>query len=74
MFQPALAAYCFCFVIELSQLYHAPWIDGLRHTRLGGLILGYGFLWSDLICYAVGVATGWLIELAILQPEKEQQQ
>jgi hypothetical protein len=22
---------------------------------LGGLMLGFGFLWSDLLCYALGV-------------------
>jgi len=54
----------FCFAIELSQLYHAPWIDHLRHTRLGGLVLGYGFLWSDLLCYTLGVTLGLLLELA----------
>lgn len=29
---------------ELSQLYHAPWIDALRRTWLGGIVLGFGFL------------------------------
>lgn len=33
----------FCFVIEFSQLYHAEWIDQIRDTSLGGLVLGYGF-------------------------------
>ena len=47
----------------MSQLYHAPWIDSIRHTTLGGLILGYGFLWSDLACYAVGVGLGVVIEI-----------
>jgi hypothetical protein len=55
-------ALLFCFADETGQLYHASWIDSLRHTRLGGLILGYGFLWSDLACYTVGVALGWLAE------------
>lgn len=41
--------------VELSQLYHSPWIDTIRETRLGALALGSGFLWSDLACYAVGV-------------------
>ena len=54
----AALAFGFALVIELSQLYHAPWLDALRHTRLGGLILGFGFLWSDLVCYALGVACG----------------
>jgi hypothetical protein len=51
----AIAAAAFSLAIELSQLYHAPWVDGIRHTRLGGLVLGFGFLWSDLVCYAAGI-------------------
>lgn len=58
----ALAALLFAFGIEISQLYHAPWIDGLRATRLGGLVLGFSFVGSDLLCYSVGVATGFLID------------
>ena len=52
----------FSFGVEMSQLYHAPWIDALRATRLGGLILGFTFVWSDLICYSVGVGLGALID------------
>ncbi|WP_148599020.1 ribosomal maturation YjgA family protein [Aquisphaera giovannonii] len=44
--------------VELSQLYHAPWIEAIRRTTLGGLILGFDFVWSDLACYAVGVGLG----------------
>lgn len=58
----AALALAFCFVIEISQLYHAPWIDAIRHTTLGGLVLGFGFLWSDLACYFVGVSFGFLAE------------
>lgn len=47
--------------VELSQLYHAPWIDALRHTPPLGLILGYDFAWSDLGCYALGIALGALL-------------
>jgi hypothetical protein len=55
----------FALIIELSQLYHAAWLDALRHTRLGGLALGYGFLWSDLVCYGVGVVFGIALELSL---------
>lgn len=55
-------ALAFSVCIELSQLYHAPWIDSIRHIKVGGLILGYDFVWSDLACYAVGVGVGVLIE------------
>lgn len=50
------------FAVEVSQLYHAPWIDGIRSTTLGGLVLGFGFLWSDLVCYLVGIAAGVLAD------------
>ena len=55
----------FCYLIELSQLYHAVWIDQIRNTRLGGLVLGFGFLWSDILAYTVGVGFGMLIEWMI---------
>ncbi|QJD77438.1 ribosomal maturation YjgA family protein [Spirosoma rhododendri] len=58
----ALVALLFCFGIELSQLYHAPWIDRVRATTLGGLVLGFSFVWSDLICYTVGVVVGAAID------------
>lgn len=59
----ALMAIAFCYLIEISQFYHAPWIDSIRKTTLGGLILGCGFLWSDLIAYAIGIAVGVIIEI-----------
>ncbi|MEM7234463.1 MAG: DUF2809 domain-containing protein [Planctomycetota bacterium] len=67
----ALGALTFSVAIELSQLYHAPWIDEIRATRLGALVLGFGFLWSDLACYAAGIALSFLIESAIHRKEKE---
>ena len=61
----AVVSLIFCYAIEVSQLYHAPWIDTIRHTRVGGLVLGYGFLWSDLLCYTLGVILGFVLELAV---------
>lgn len=63
----ALAALTFSFSIEISQLYHASWIDALRTNRLGGLVLGFGFLWSDLVCYTLGVAFGYVMEKVLLK-------
>jgi hypothetical protein len=57
----------FCYLIEFSQLYKAPWINNLRHTLFGRLVLGEVFLWSDLLCYTVGVAIGFLIEIYIIK-------
>ncbi|MDQ3013588.1 MAG: DUF2809 domain-containing protein, partial [Acidobacteriota bacterium] len=66
----SVAALLFSCTVEFSQLYHAPWLDSLRHRRVGGLILGVGFLWSDLLCYTIGVAIGLLIEMMIY-PRKD---
>jgi hypothetical protein len=61
----AVGSVSFSFAIEFSQLYQAEWINSLRATRLGGLVLGYGFLWTDLLCYAAGVAAAvWIDWLA----------
>jgi hypothetical protein len=55
----------FSFLIELSQLYRAPWIDAVRANRLAALVLGRGFLASDLACYTAGAllaaAADWLL-------------
>ena len=54
----ATVALTISFGVEASQLYQAEWLNGLRATRLGALILGAGFLWSDLLCYTVGILLG----------------
>ncbi|MGI4835020.1 MAG: DUF2809 domain-containing protein [Janthinobacterium lividum] len=59
----ALAAGAFAGLIEASQLWQAPWLQALRHTTLGALVLGQGFLWSDLACYALGIAAGVGLEM-----------
>jgi hypothetical protein len=58
----ALAALLVSLAVELSQLAHAPWIDALRATRGGALVLGQGFLWSDLACYSLGIALAALLD------------
>jgi ABC-type Fe3+-siderophore transport system permease subunit len=60
-----LASAGFCYAIEFSQLYKAPWIDSLRQTLFGRLVLGSTFLWSDLLCYTVGIILGVLVDKKI---------
>lgn len=52
----AFAAATVAFVVEGSQLLEWDWLNTLRATRLGALVLGQGFLWSDLPSYTMGVA------------------
>lgn len=52
-----LGALLISYGVEVSQLYHAPWIDTVRSYKLGGWILGFTFLWSDLLWYTLGGIT-----------------
>ena len=54
----ALLALSFSWGVELSQLYHAQWIDSIRATVPGRLVLGTTFNWPDLLAYALGIALG----------------
>lgn len=58
----AVLALVFSLMIEVSHLYHAPWIDAIRQTNLRGLALGFGFVWNDLACNAVDVGLGVIVE------------
>lgn len=60
----AATALAVSFAVEASQLSHAPWPDAIRATLPGRLVLGVGFLWSDLACYGVGVIVGAAIDVA----------
>jgi Protein of unknown function (DUF2809) len=64
-------AMIFCFLIEFLQLYHAPWIDAIRHTQLGGLILGFEFLGSDLAAYTIGILAVFIIDNQLIIPKNK---
>jgi hypothetical protein len=56
-----LAATGLTEAIELSQLYQAPWAQAVRATRLGGLLLGHSFSWSDMLCVGLGATLAALV-------------
>src|SRR5436305_11281864 len=60
-----VAAYALAisYLDELSQLYQAPWINQIRATTIGHLLLGSAFSWLDLLAYTVGVGLCSAIEL-----------
>jgi hypothetical protein len=59
----AILAAGFSIAIEFSQLYHVPWLDAIRATLPGHLILGTDFAWADMLAYLVGIALGVLGEI-----------
>jgi hypothetical protein len=58
----AIMALTFAWAVEFSQLYHSPWINAVRSTLLGKLILGNTFNPIDLVAYAFGVGMGATFE------------
>ncbi len=64
---PYIAAVCALvtsFAVEFSQLIKCGWLVRVRSTTIGHLLLGQGFLWSDLIAYTVGIAAALLCTMA----------
>ena len=59
-------AVCFAWSVEFLQLYHSHWIDGIRSTRLGRVVLGTTFNSPDLLAYLIGIALGALAERVYL--------
>lgn len=57
-----LLSFSFSFIIEFSQLYQTVWINEVRSTVPGGLILGKGFLWIDLIRYTAGISGAYALD------------
>lgn len=45
----------FCYGIEFSQIYQADWINHVRTTVFGRLVLGSVFSWGDILSYTAGV-------------------
>jgi hypothetical protein len=69
-FRIALIALGFCYAIEISQLYQQDWLNQIRNTRLGALILGRGFLWTDFLCYTVGIQLAYLFDSKVATTQK----
>jgi Protein of unknown function (DUF2809) len=56
----------FSFGIEFSQLYQEDWINQIRGTILGALILGKGFLTVDLVRYTTGIIIASSLDTVII--------
>lgn len=62
MLTAVILSFLFSYAIELSQLYQEVWINQIRGTTFGALILGKGFLAVDLIRYTAGIIIGTVLD------------
>ncbi len=57
----AWGVFIFNSIIEFSQLWKPPFLQGIRATLFGRLFLGSGFAWEDFIGYILGCILGWIL-------------
>jgi hypothetical protein len=50
------------FLVEFSQMYHAPWIDSIRSNSIGHLFLGSTYNSMDLLAYSIGALIAFLLD------------
>ncbi len=62
----ATVSLLFSFSIEISQLYQQPWINKIRATTLGHLVLGQTFSWGDMLSYTLGVSMVFILDNLII--------
>ena len=63
----AVLALLVSYADEISQLYQAPWLNAIRRTTLGHLVLGSTFSWLDMLAYTIGVAAGATIDYLLFR-------
>jgi Protein of unknown function (DUF2809) len=57
----AIGVFIFSCAIEFLQLYQPDWLQAIRATLPGRLVLGNTFLWSDFLPYAIGCGLGGIL-------------
>ncbi len=60
-FRLAAAVLAITCGVEFLQLWHPAWLEAIRQTLAGRLILGTTFDWLDFPPYAVGAVLGWSV-------------
>jgi hypothetical protein len=51
--------------VEVSQLWHTPWLDAFRRTTIGVLLIGRYFALADIAAYSAGILLARGAECAV---------
>lgn len=57
-----LGAFSISVGVECSQLVDVGWLNRLRSTTIGRLLLGSGFIWIDFARYFVGALSAAIVD------------
>jgi hypothetical protein len=63
----AMTAFVLSAAVEFSQLLSWPWLDDLRSTLCGRLVLGSGFKWPDMVAYSLGAMAAASVDFALMR-------
>lgn len=66
----SIASIVIAACVELSRLYHTPWLDAFRLTTAGALLLGRVFSLWNIAAYVVGIGAVLLLERLVVRPAK----
>lgn len=58
----ALVAGAIAVCVELFRLVHTPWLDALRMTTAGALLIGRIFSLWNMLAYGIGIVLGMLLD------------
>ena len=61
----AITALAFACAVEFLKFYQSPWLESVRATLPGRLMLGSVFSWKNIAAYAIGIFFGWAVETGI---------
>lgn len=53
--------------VEFGKLYRAPWLNDVRDSTIGHLILGSTFSWQNLAAYTIGAVVGAVVERVLIR-------
>jgi hypothetical protein len=63
----AIGAGVFALLVEVSQLDQTSWLAKFRSTSIAAAFLGTNFIWTDLVCYAVGIGVGVVLDRRLIR-------
>ena len=56
----ALAVFTGTSLLEILQLWHPVWLESIRNSFAGAILIGSTFSWLDFPHYAIGSLIAWL--------------
>ena len=57
----------FSFVIEILQYFHFAEVLGFGNNKIAMIVLGNSFSWVDILCYAIGAAIIWVVDVKLFK-------